>query len=1092
MRQRYQNLIVNHPLLVLLLSIVITVFLGREMLRVNFSSSSEDFFIKGDPEKEYFNKAKKLFGNDQVVSIALIVPEGEDIYNSRTLEKLDRLTDEIEDVEGVEATVSLANIPSIEAPWDPEAGEYKKTIKVRPLIDEVPRTDEEWNELKQKIDNNPLYKDNLVSEDGRAVSVIAFIRDLEKNPALDYKMVMSDIKTHTEKEEGPENVYVVGVPETRVEIVKRMVKDLRMLLPLTIALIFITLVLSFRNVRGVLLPLVTVLMITVWAVGFMEVVEIPVSLVTLILPPLMLALGSSYSIHMMSEYLAEARADLEVKEVVRECLYKVSLPVAVCGFTTMIGFGSLILNRIPAIQDLGRAAVAGIFFAVVVALFAAPSMLMLMKKPGRAQESKDSRNAVDRFLERLGSFNTRHPRGIFAAAVIIVLVSITGISRVKIDTDFLHFFSKDDPVMKAVDAQVKHLAGAAPFNIVLESERSEVFNHPSMLKRIEDLQKWATKEVKGIDTTLSMADYVKLLNQAMHKNDPAYYTIPDTKVGVNQLLFLYATSGSPEDFAPYVTPDYSAANILIRSRLVGSTETNRAIARIEEKAVELFKAPARMPAAAAAGPGVQAPVPIRKEGTKDEEVSWEEDEPADHKMADEEISWDEEPSDQGAADEEISWEEEDTGEQAPAEEEITREDDEPGSGQEEGQPEQDTSGDEEILWEDDEEEEPEDPGQDAAAENPGGKNTEQANPEDGEKKADRVPLAAVGQAEDYLPCDSDFAKWPKIDVHVTGTIYLMNRSADAVSKGQITGLVTALLAIILVMSLLFLSLKIGLLAMLPNLFPIFLLFGIMGFSGITLNFSTSLIAAIALGIGVDDTIHYINRYNWEVHRSGDQTDAMKKALVSMGKPMVYTSVALFFGFIIFLLSDFVPVRQFGILTAVTIMIALCANLVILPTLMFTVRIITLWDLVGLEIGTRPSEYIKIFHGLTNHQARVAVLMGKVAEYQDGQQIIQEEEVGSEMYVVLKGRVNIFKSQEGKEVSITDIEPGDAFGEMALLRDTIRSASARAKGPVKLLVLDKHLLERLEKRYPKISSKIFFNITQMLSDRLQATTDQLLS
>ena len=178
----------------------------------------------------------------------------------------------------------------------------------------------------------------------------------------------------------------------------------------------------------------------------MEMAGIPITLVSMILPPLMLALASSYSIHMMSEYLSEVRPDLSVKEIVKESLDKITVPVVVCSFTTMIGFGSLILNKIPAIQDLGRAALVGIFFAMLVSLFVAPSALMIMKKPQNVKASGGDLNIVDDILDKIGLFTIKNRYTIFIFSICMSLFCLYGITKVRIDTDFLSFFQKDDPV----------------------------------------------------------------------------------------------------------------------------------------------------------------------------------------------------------------------------------------------------------------------------------------------------------------------------------------------------------------------------------------------------------------------------------------------------------------------------------------------------------------------------------------------------------------------------------------------------------------------------------------------------------------------
>ncbi|HUT55646.1 MAG TPA: MMPL family transporter [bacterium] len=1000
---KIEKVIIDYPFLVLLVGLIITLYFARLIPEIRFSSSSDEFFIAGDPDKAYYEKAKELFGNDQVVMAAYIAPEGQTIYNAPALEKLDRLTQALAKVDGVKTVVSLANISDIRAPRDPVTGGFKKTIEVKKLISAIPRTGEQWQALRAEIARNPLYRKNFVSEDGRAAAIAVFIRDFDQQSER-YDQVVADINSIVMKEDGGKGIYLAGVPVTRVAMVQRMTQDIKRLLPLSFLLIVITLVLGFRTFRGVLLPLLIIITTTVWAVGFMKAVGISITMVTMILPPLMLALASSYSMHLMSEYQAEADPGISNRVLIANVLGRVTLPIFICGITTIIGFASFIPNKIPAIKDLGLASVAGIFFAMLIAIFAMPSILVMLSPPKPQAVRRTRPGAVDRFLERLARLNLMHGRAIFVAAVLLVIISIYGISRIRIDTDFLSFFAAADPVVKAVNIQTEHLAGPAPFNIVLEADRPDAFKDPGALKRLEKLQRYAETRVEGIDTTVSMADYVKLLNQAFHQNDPAYFKIPDTRKEVSQLLLFYANSGSPDDFAPYMTSNYSAANILIRSRLVGSTETMRAINQIEERAAGIFQPPPLKPA-----PGGKALAQV----------------PA---MLPHQPAPPPEPP-----------------------------------------PPPKTDGGEEVIdW-----------GDETAAGKEAPATLPRAAPEPIE------PAASEPSAPRY--------DWPIVQVHVTGTIFLMNKSADAVAKGQISSLVFAIAAVFLIMAILFLSFKVGLLSMLPSIFTVSILFGIMGITGISLNFATSLIAGIAIGIGIDDTIHYISRYNAEVQRTHDQNQAMIAALKAMGKPMIFTTVALFFGFIILAASDFVPIRQFGVLAGVSMIVANVSNIVLLPTLMLSVRIITLWDLLGLSLGDSPARYIKIFNGLTNHQARLAVLMGYIKEFKNDDWIIKEGEMGNEMYVVLKGYVHIIKREEGRDITVFTIQPGDAFGEMGLLRHTTRSASARAEaeGNVKILVLDEQTLARIQKRYPRISSQIYHNITSMLSERVSTATSQYL-
>jgi hypothetical protein len=263
----------------------------------------------------------------------------------------------------------------------------------------------------------------------------------------------------------------------------------------------------------------------------------------------------------------------------------------------------------------------------------------------------------------------------------------------------------------------------------------------------------------------------------------------------------------------------------------------------------------------------------------------------------------------------------------------------------------------------------------------------------------------------------------------------------------------------------------------------------MGWLGILLNLGTSLIAAIALGIAVDSTIHYMARLNLELRGETDQSAAMVRTLRTVGVPIIYASVALFFGFLTFAFSSFVPIQNFGVLTGVTLVAALVANLVQLPALLATTKIITLWDLVGLRLGKNPAKTIPLFAGLRRGQARIVVLMGEIKRFAPGEFIVRQGEEGDEMYLILQGATDVWASIGADRQHIDTLRRGELFGEMGLVRHHVRSADVVAQDPVEVLAVNQRFLERIQFRYPRIASKVFLNLTRILSNRLQRMTEE---
>jgi uncharacterized protein len=328
---------------------------------------------------------------------------------------------------------------------------------------------------------------------------------------------------------------------------------------------------------------------------------------------------------------------------------------------------------------------------------------------------------------------------------------------------------------------------------------------------------------------------------------------------------------------------------------------------------------------------------------------------------------------------------------------------------------------------------------------------------------------------------------PELHAHPTGNLILMTRTSSDLVSGQISSLAMATGVIFAVMSLMFLSARVGLIAMIPNFVPVIIFFGLMGLTGAPLNLGTSIVASIVLGIVTDDTIHLMSRLSAEIRATADQHVAMVRTFSSVGKPALYNSALLFFGFMSLATSTFVPLQQFGVLSAVTIFAAIMTELALFPALLATTRIITLWDLLGVKLGKDPHRTIPLFADLRPSQARIVALMAGIESYSPGSAVVRQGEVGDQMFVIIDGRAEVQVDGAGGRRKVRDLGRGDVFGEMGLIRSHERTADVVAKGPLEVMTVDQRALTRVQRRYPRTAAQIFLNLAKILSDRLQTET-----
>ncbi|MEO0794023.1 MAG: MMPL family transporter [Verrucomicrobiota bacterium] len=344
-------------------------------------------------------------------------------------------------------------------------------------------------------------------------------------------------------------------------------------------------------------------------------------------------------------------------------------------------------------------------------------------------------------------------------------------------------------------------------------------------------------------------------------------------------------------------------------------------------------------------------------------------------------------------------------------------------------------------------------------------------------------VASIEQAADQ-------GQFGRNQITVSGKSVMVASAVDKIIGGQVISLSSMTALLFLIVGVLFLSTRAASLAVLSNLFPVTVVFGIMAVSGVSLNVGTCMVAAITIGIAVDDTLHLMVRYNRELKRLKDEHKAIVASVRAEFFPVLTTSLGLAGGFVILGFSSFVPVMQFGLLSAVVMLLALIADVILTPVLLSTTRLITLWDVLGFNLRNALLERSEMFSGLTKWQAKKLILLANLEEREVGEYIVREGEVGDCVYVIIDGELEVTKEIDGRRVVLSRLKLGDIFGEVALISDVKRTADVTATTDARLLVLDWNSLVNLQRYNPFLSSRLFLNLSRILGQRLKSSLERI--
>lgn len=327
-----------------------------------------------------------------------------------------------------------------------------------------------------------------------------------------------------------------------------------------------------------------------------------------------------------------------------------------------------------------------------------------------------------------------------------------------------------------------------------------------------------------------------------------------------------------------------------------------------------------------------------------------------------------------------------------------------------------------------------------------------------------------------------------LEGQVTGNIVLFSHALDLVAAGQATSLAWAFGMIFVILSVVFASVRMGAIALVPNALPIVVYYGAMGFSGTPLNLTTGVVACLVLGIAVDDTTHYMLNFNAEARRGGGESRGLVAALHRVGRPVTITSVALCLGFLVVGTAQMRSIAQFGVFASLTLAVAWIADLTFTPALSARMRIVTLWDLLTLDLGSEPHRTLPLFAGLRRDQAKIAALMMSVVRVKQGDHLMRLGDPGGELFVVLEGELAVSYPGAQGPTELRRLTRGDVVGEVGAFGRE-RSADVTATQAARLLSLSPADLARLRRRHPRIAAQVNENLIRVLSDRIVDLTER---
>lgn len=553
MFRRLSKFSIKHPVFVIILFVIITLFFALQIPRVKVDTAIKNQIPEKMASRVNIKKIEEIFGGTDV--ILLTITSDKSILEESTLHRIKKITELLEEEKGIDKVSSIFNVPDIR-------GENDQLI-IEDTVNKIPSNRQQRREIRERIINNDLIYGSLVAKDFKSTA-IAIILD-EK--ATDDE-ILAEINKIIAEVPGKEEILSAGLPIIRAVLDDYMTQDMSRFLPFGLLIMLIFLYFCFRQLRGIILPFSVVVMSIIVAIGTISLLGWKIQLITIILPVILLAIANDYGIHIIARYQEENKENLDINErdlalLVTEGL---STPILAAGVTTIIGLLCLLAHIIIPAKQLGVLTSIGIGFALLASLMFIPAVLTLLPK-GKLINVKE-KHSLDGLLQRLAKLIVSKPVTIIGITFVIIIIIGTGIFRLVVDTDPVNYYPRDNVIRRASEIANKKFGGSCNISLVAEGD----MNEPENIKKINQMVDWL-EEDKYINNVLAISKPLSEMNEVLHNGNQEYHRVPDSREAIAQYLMIYSMSADLDKLL-----DFNYQHALVTARIASnSTDTTKRI-----------------------------------------------------------------------------------------------------------------------------------------------------------------------------------------------------------------------------------------------------------------------------------------------------------------------------------------------------------------------------------------------------------------------------------------------------------------------------------------------------------------------------------
>jgi len=555
---------VKYKKLYLVSLLVTTLFFIFFIKDIRFSSATSKFFVKNDKDYSFYLKSVKQFGSDNSLVVSI---KGDDLFTYNKIKIIRDLIQDIEKVKYVEYVDSLFNKQNIIF----RNGELHTDVFIDPY--DIPKSQKKLDQIKKDAINNPLIYKNLISDNGRIILLNINIQNFDDSNLN--TIVTEKIRALLDKyKDKLNNTLLFGNPYISEQILAYIWHDTLFTIPFAIIVILLTIWFNLKSIKLTFIPFTTSFITILIVLGFMGLVGIELSMLTAIVPALIVLIGTTEDSYLVSEFVEEKTIQSNKDLIIKAISKKLGLAIILTASTTIIGFASIYFNKIIILQDFAIVSTFGLFINFLITIIVVPNMLHFMN----IEVSRHNTINYVTILNFAKKVFLKYTKIVYGLAFILVLIFSSFIPNIVLDNNTLNYFKEKSEVRKRAEYFKTYTNGIQSFYIIAEAPNKKAFKKWKYLVVLEKIEHFIKNQTK-FNYALSIADNLSLENQEMNgEGDKKYFRIPHNDF----LIAQYYMSIHRKDLKRYVDETYKVAKIDVWHNIFSSSEFNRQKAILEK------------------------------------------------------------------------------------------------------------------------------------------------------------------------------------------------------------------------------------------------------------------------------------------------------------------------------------------------------------------------------------------------------------------------------------------------------------------------------------------------------------------------------